>query len=60
MAQGVKIEQKNGIRIMDSNPGLGGTFIKGFILKCSKYRHKWENRYVVINIEGLFCYRNLR
>jgi hypothetical protein len=34
---------------MDSNPGLGGNFIQGSILKSSKYRHKWENRYIVIN-----------
>lgn len=35
-----------------------GIFNQGMIYKCSKYRKKWEKRYILINNEGIFSYRN--
>jgi hypothetical protein len=35
-----------------------GIFNQGLIYKCSKYRKKWEKRFILINNEGLFSYKN--
>jgi len=35
-----------------------GIFNQGLIFKRSKYRRNWEKRYVLINNEGLFSYKN--
>lgn len=35
-----------------------GIFNQGVIYKCSKYRKKWEKRFILINNEGLFSYKS--
>lgn len=39
--------------------GWNGNFAEGFIFKKSKYLHLWQKRYVVINTEGLFSYKEV-
>lgn len=55
---GYKLQIKDGMKLMDANYILGGIFNKGVIYKCSKYRKKWQRRFIVINTQGLFSYKN--
>ena len=49
----------NSAHILNSkiNMGWNGIYSEGFIFKKSKYLKKWSKRYVVINSEGLFSYK---
>jgi hypothetical protein len=45
-------------KISLDNMKISGAFIEGVIYKRSKYWKEWGKRYVVINCEGLFSYKN--
>lgn len=54
MRMGCKLPKQNKNNILHTN----GIFNQGVIYKCSKYRKKWEKRFILINNEGLFSYKN--
>ena len=54
MAKGCKLIKNAKLTPLHGN----GIFNQGIIYKCSKYRKKWEKRYILINNEGLFSYKN--
>ena len=55
---GYNIEKPFMLEQPEFKKDVGNVIIKGWLMKRSQHFKKWENRFVIINADGLFSYKD--